>query len=137
MIYVPKYKNEFSEDAKMLVEENGEVFKADMPKQEMPEFKEEVSEDAKMLVEDGGKIVRTPMVSGGGGLFVINYDVDNHTKDKSFEEIVDAILNGKVVYFSWGDSYVPISKVDIDNSAITMVYFGSSVSISENGVYVD
>lgn len=32
MIYVPKYKNEFSEDAKMLVEENGEVFKADMPK---------------------------------------------------------------------------------------------------------
>lgn len=163
MIYVPKYKNEFSEDAKMLVEENGEVFKADMPKQEMPEFKEEVSEDAKMLVEDGGKICKTAMPSGGNGLgfdVVINGVYEGNTLECTliqgdYNNILEK-LNNKLPIFAivvrhdhrfenkdcrWNvlqyanewDNNDYISFIGEDNSSQYMIYADNSVVYNSIG----
>lgn len=139
MIYVPKYKNEFSEDAKMLVEENGEVFKADMPKQEMPEFKEEVSEDAKMLVvEEDGKVYRAGMPSGGIGIAIIIVLEDNTTTcNVDYETLYNAYTNHEyipiIVYKShdwYKNCYLP-EQVSVESDHL-MIHIPNGYRINYN-----
>lgn len=63
MIYVPKYKNEFSDEVKMLVEEKGEIFITDMPKAETEINGKKVE---KLLVNDKISVTKQSMYHGTG-----------------------------------------------------------------------
>ena len=95
-----------------------------------------------MLVEDGGKIVRTNALStNASNLFIIEYNNDTNSKDKTFAEVVDAFLAGKNIYFKYASSGMmePLSGVNTGNDGLIDDFtFGNRTTLfSDDVVYID
>lgn len=102
----------------------------------------EVPEGAKVLAEANGKIVRVPGSGLGGGtgsgMLIVNVDFDNKSVDCSFEDIVDAIKQGRGVVLRNTDTKGNFSDFNFLMAGIDRVaFYIVSVIPAIEGVFVN